>query len=263
MSSSVKTIKLTILLSLLFVAITYFVTVNMELGIASLNNGWISNNFFLTIFGGAFGSTIVVLICELHRYWLLKKETELKIYNLLYSILAELIVSNNTIRTYLQNTKLTVPGEALNSSRAKALAAINTLEDVDYQTFSGKTELEMTLAYFFQGSYQSIKHFVSDEQFLNNAVLLDKIDLLEQGDSGKVTVECKNTGKTLSILSETGQNCVNDLKVLLERLDSICNGRFKWAQTKLTIESFPTVLPLDEYEKFIVRGESATKDADK
>ena len=263
MSSCIKTIKLTILLSFLFAAITYFVTVNMELGIVRLNSGWISNNFLLAIFGGAFGSTIVVLICELHRYWLLKKEIELKIYNLLYSILAELVVSNNTIRTYLNDTKLTVPNEALDSNRARAMATIDTLEAVDYRTISRKTELELVLAQFFQGAYQSIKQFISNEQFLNCAVLSDEIELLEHGKSGIVTAECENTGKTFSILLESSQNCVDEMKVLLERLDSIFDGRFKWSQAKSMIESVPNVLPLDEYQKFIDREEVKTGPVDK
>ncbi len=263
MSSSIKTIKLTIFLSLLFLVITYLVTVNMEMGIVCFNSGWISNNFFLTVFGGAFGSTIVVLICELHRYWLLKKETETKIYNLLYSILAEIVVSNNTIRTYLEDTKLTVPCEALDSNRARAMTAFHTLETVDYRSFFGKSKLELTLARFFQGAYQSIKQFVSDEQFLKNAVLLDKIELVEHGVPDNVSAECKNAEKTLRFLLAAGQAGVDDMKTLLERLDSICNGRFNWSYAKQIIESVQTVLPLDEYEKFIASGEDKAKSTSK
>lgn len=261
MSSSVKTIKLTVLLSLIFLVVTYFVTVNMELELIRLNSGWISNEFFLTVFGGAFGSTVVVLICELHRYWLLKKETEAKIYNLLYSILAEIIVSNNTIRTYLKDTKLVISGEALESNRARALAAIHALETVDYRTFSGKSDLELALAQFFREAYQSIKQFISDEQFLNSAVLLDKLELLEHNGTSNVTVDCKNAGKTLRILLTAGQKCVVDIKTLLERFDSICKGRFNWPQAKQIIESVQNVLPLNEYEKFIAREEANSNSA--
>lgn len=263
MSSSVKTIKLTVLLSLIFLVVTYFVTVNMELGVINLNSGWLSNNFFLTVFGGAFGSTVVVLICELHRYWLLKKESEAKIYNLLYSILAEIIVSNNTIRTYLKDTKLAISGEALDSNRARALAAIHALETVDYRTISGKSDLELALSQFFRDAYQSIKQFISDEQFLNSAVLLDKIELLEHKGSSYVTADCKNAGKTLRLLLTAGQNCVVDMKTLLERFDSICKGRFDWPQAKQIIESVQNVLPLDEYEKFIASGEDKAKSTSK
>ena len=58
MSSSVKTIRLTVFLSALLLLLTYLVTVNIEIGLVSINSGWISNNFFLTVFGGAFGSTV-------------------------------------------------------------------------------------------------------------------------------------------------------------------------------------------------------------
>ena len=254
MSSSVRTIRLTILLSILFVSLTYLITVNMEIGFVSINSGWISNNFFLTVFGGAFGSTVVVLICELHRYWILKKETELKIYGILYSILAEIIVSNNSLRTYLQNTDFPVHEKTLDTNRERALAAISTLETIDYRPFFKDNKFWSTLSGFSQESFQRIKQFISDEQFLNIAVLKDQLEMLKNSVSGDVTAKCTNTGKTLGILLKNGERCAADLKALFDRLDSIRNGRFKWSESKQKIESFQKVLGLNEYETFIERG---------
>lgn len=259
MSSSVKTIRLTILLSILFVLLTYLITVNMEIGFVSINSGWISNNFFLTVFGGAFGSTVVVLICELHRYWILKNEAEIKIYSILYSILAEIIVSNNSARTYLQNTDLPIHEKTLDANRERALAAISTLETIDYRPLFKENDFLATLSGFSQESYQRIKQFVSDEQFLNNAVLEDQLEMLKNGVSGDVTAKCTNTAKTLEILLKNGERCAEDLKALFDRLDSIRNGRFKWSESKQKIESFQTVLGLNEYEKFIERGEMSVE----
>lgn len=257
MSSSVKTIRLTILLSILFVLLTYLITVNMELGFVSINSGWISSNFFLTVFGGAFGSTVVVLICELHRYWILKKETEIKIYSTLYSILAEIIVSNNSTRTYLQNTDLPVPEKTLDANRERVLAAISTLEAIDYRPLFKKNIFWLELTRFSQEAYQKVKQFISDEQFLNIAVLKDRLDMLKRGVSGDVTAKCPNTGKTLEILLKNGVSCAEDLKALFDCLDSIRSGEFKWSESKQKIESFQTVLGLNEYEKFIDRGKTS------
>ena len=254
MSSSVKTIRLTILLSILFVLLTYLITVNMEIGFVSINSGWISNNFLLTVFGGAFGSTVVVLICELHRYWILKKETEIRIYSLLYSILAEIVVFNNSARTYLQKTDLPVHEKTLDANRERALAAISTLETIDYRPLFKENDFWSTLSAFSQKSYQRIKQYISDEQFLNIAVLKDQLEMLKNGVSGDVTAKCTNTGKTLEILLKNGERCAEDLKALFDRLDSIRNGKIKWSESKQKIESFQKVLGLNEYETFIERG---------
>ena len=259
MSSSVRTIRLTILLSMLFVLLTYLITVNMEIGFVSITSGWISNNFFLTVFGGAFGSTVVVLICELHRYWILKKETEIRIYSLLYSVLAEIVVSNNSARTYLQKTDLPVHEKTLDANRERALAAISTLETIDYRPLFKENDFWSTLSAFSQKSYQRIKQYISDEQFLNIAVLKDQQEMLKNGVSGDVTAKCTNTGKTLEILLKNGERCAEDLKALFDRLDSVCNGELKWAESKRRIESFQTVLGLNEYEKFIERGEMSVE----
>ena len=256
MSSSVKTIRLTVFLSALLLLLTYLVTVNIEIGLVSINSGWISNNFFLTVFGGAFGSTVVVLICELHRYWILKKETEIKIYSTLYSILAEIIVSNNSTRTYLQNTDLPVPEKTLDANRERALAAISTLEAIDYRPLFKKNKFWLELTRFSQEAYQKVKQFISDEQFLNIAILKDRLDMLKRGVSGDVTAKCPNTGKTLEILLKNGVSCAEDLKALFDRLDSVCNGELKWAESKRRIESFQTVLGLNEYDIFIEREET-------
>lgn len=53
MRGSVKVIKFTAPMSILFLALTYFITVNIEAHIIVLNMIWLSNNLALTVFGGA------------------------------------------------------------------------------------------------------------------------------------------------------------------------------------------------------------------
>lgn len=73
MSTSIKVIKFTSILSIIFLVITYLITVNIESRFISLNTIWISNNFLLTVFGGVFASTLVVLFCEINKYLIDKK----------------------------------------------------------------------------------------------------------------------------------------------------------------------------------------------
>ena len=77
-----------------------------------------------------------------------------------------------------------------------------------------------------------------------------------------VTAEYK-IKKTRSLLLIAGQVCVDDIKTLLECLESICDGRFNWPDAKQIIESVQNILPLDEYEESISNGEVKTKSANK
>jgi len=80
MSTSIKVIKFTSILSIIFLVITYLITVNIESRFISLNAIWISNNFLLTVFGGVFASTLVVLFCEINKYLIDKKNTENQLF---------------------------------------------------------------------------------------------------------------------------------------------------------------------------------------
>ena len=78
METSVKIIKFTTVMSGIFMILTYGVSLNVAYLWFDIE--WLSNNFLLTIFGGIFASMLVVLICEVHKYLLLKREAENQIF---------------------------------------------------------------------------------------------------------------------------------------------------------------------------------------
>ena len=65
MRIQIKVIRFVAIMSVILAAITYLISLNIEVGFIKLNAPWISNNFALTVFGGAFASMLVVLVCEL------------------------------------------------------------------------------------------------------------------------------------------------------------------------------------------------------
>ncbi len=66
MRGNVKTIKLTAWLSLFLVAISYIIAVKGNFGVCECK--WLPDTFLLAVFGGAFASMLVVLICEISKY---------------------------------------------------------------------------------------------------------------------------------------------------------------------------------------------------
>ena len=76
MNASKKTIQFTGVASIVLIVATYLITVNIENQLLSINSPWISNNFLLTIIGGAFASMLVVLACEIKKFCTMKASTE-------------------------------------------------------------------------------------------------------------------------------------------------------------------------------------------
>ena len=80
MKTQIKVIRFVAIMSIVLAAITYLITVNIEVGFINLNTQWLSNNFLLTVCGGAFASMLVVLLCEIQKYFEIKKSTEAIIF---------------------------------------------------------------------------------------------------------------------------------------------------------------------------------------
>ena len=76
MRESIKVIIWCSIVSIVFLILTYAVTVNAEAHFVVLDSVWISNNFLITLFGGIFASMLVVLLCEIQKYLSSKSRTE-------------------------------------------------------------------------------------------------------------------------------------------------------------------------------------------
>lgn len=78
MSTNLKIIKFTAIVSGISFLATFVIRLNISYGCFDIK--WLSNEFLLTIFGGVFASTLVVLICEIHKYLLNKTQAENVMY---------------------------------------------------------------------------------------------------------------------------------------------------------------------------------------
>ena len=141
MRGNVKVIKFTAAMSILFLVLTYFTTVNIEAHILELNTIWLSNNLALTVFGGAFASMLVVLICEVQKYITVKASTEEYIfYQALYLYQALFLMQQN-ICDYQKNAEAGVPANLLDETSRMIQSEIFALQSTDYAPFSQKNLL--------------------------------------------------------------------------------------------------------------------------
>lgn len=95
MSTNLKIIKFTAIVSGVSFLATFVICLNISYGRFDIK--WLSNEFLLTIFGGVFASTLVVLICETHKYFLNKTQAE----NAMYNCCTEMLASFLSLKTML------------------------------------------------------------------------------------------------------------------------------------------------------------------
>ena len=136
MSSNLKTIKLTSILSGCFLATTFTICLNMSYG--WFNIKWLSNNFLLAVFGGLFTSTLVVLICEWQKYFFTKRGIENYLWSNTINLYAKVLIMKNSV-----DKELSAPVHRINLSILEECCNIaeNILSNgyyVDYSTVCKK-----------------------------------------------------------------------------------------------------------------------------
>lgn len=260
MSENVKVIKYTFWLSIIFLMTTYLVSLNIEIGFFIPNMLWLSNSFFLTVFGGMFGSTVVVLICEIKRYFINKRKTEDYFYYHSYYLCTHLLVLYNSLNTILRNADEYPNGNFLNNPKTGAIAELNALLTGDYTTLLEKNLLKTVIDKFRLSDWKIIDEFLRDCDFLKVAILQDKFEnskeelnkLLEENEiHGFVSKKNKTINQTLEILIMEAENCFKLTECLLQKIDNHCGGRYKWRDSKILFEQQRKNYSEDLFQKFL------------
>ena len=126
MRGNIETIKFTAVISAIFAFLSYFITLNMELAFFAPQWSWISNNFALTVCGGVFTSTLVVLFCEVQKYLSNKADCEQYLFYqtmYLYSLIFQM---QKNIEEYIENKEESVPEGLLEKPAQMAQSQVNS-----------------------------------------------------------------------------------------------------------------------------------------
>ena len=175
MSGNIKTIKFTAVLSAVFAILTYIITLNVEVAFFAPNWPWISNNFALTVCGGIFASTLVVMLCEVQKYLSNKSSCENYLfYQTVYLYLAMFLIQKIT-KEFIDAPTEAVSENLLEDNVQIAQCQLNAIQGVDYTTFSSKNELLTVQHNFCSGVVPKIKSFLSVNNYLKRAILTVQI----------------------------------------------------------------------------------------
>ena len=238
MRGSVKVIKFTAAMSMVFLVLTYFTTVNIETHILELNTIWLSNNLALTVFGGAFASMLVVLICEVQKYITAKVSMEEYIfYQALYLYHALFLMQQN-ISDYQNNTAAIVPDNLFDESIRMIQSEIIALQSVDYAPFRQKNLLLSVHQKFCKGTALNMQPIMRGCNAVRIAINKTKINYLMQNISGGlVTSESEPMKTVLSIQHDRVSSALEEVNEYLKDIDKCCKYRYGWEKQREQIRS--------------------------
>ena len=266
MRSSIKVILYTSILSIVFLVLTYMVTVNMETNFIAMNTPWLSNNLLLTLFGGAFASMVVVLLCEWQKYLNAKIEAESVLFFQAYYLYQVIYQVYNNISDYQNNPKICLTENLLDDLSQKVYYQINALQNVDYipiYTYIFRKMNQVILSIMPLRSKilplaEELTHAPNMLSIAINKALLEQPEL--NHDKTRITSSTDPVSSVLEIYKLKCQLLLNQLKDYLIAFDQNMGKRFHAEKMLKSIEDhFVSILEINAFEDFIKQKTNANK----
>ncbi len=251
MRGNVKVIKFTAFMSILLLALAYFTTVNIETHILKLNTIWSSNNFALTIFGGAFASMLVVLICEVQKYITAKASVEEYIFYQALYLYQALFLMQQSICDYQKNTEASVPDNLLDETSRMIQSEIFALQSTDYTPFKRKNLLLTAHQKFCRKTTIDFQPILRGSNAVKIAINKVKIYYLQQNVLNRMVTSVDEPLQTvLSIQLGRVSDALAEVDEYLKDIDKYCNQRYGWEKQREQIHSnYVNVFEAWDFEK--------------
>ena len=240
MNTSIKVIKFTTKVAIVLAIITYLISLNIAFGWFDIK--WCSNNFLLSVFGGAFASTLVVLICEVQKYQQIKKDTADLVFKQIGSIYAWLKVMAHNLKKYQDDKNLEVNKEILVGNIASIKQTMDMFLSIDYTTYrstdiSNKKHIDLK-----EWMLLVFTPFVSECTYFQLAVNADQIDnLLKHNFEGRITYSSYNTGKVTDKLIKRITDMMLWLEEYLQFIDKYIGNEVSWESRKIAIDKIVAI----------------------
>lgn len=230
MSTSVRTIKFTSILSLSLLVITYLITVNIECNFIQLNTIWMSNNFLLTVFGGAYASTLVVLLCEIDKYRFDKKNNEEQLFYQTMYLYIELFLMQKNIIDYQSHPNAPIPYNLFDDRIYRIKTQACCIQGIDYSTIIRKNKIIHKHNEFKNATFNKLLLLEQSPNLMRLAVNEEKLSNYENNISNP-NIITSSAPKVASLLAEQlkiTNALLEEINSFLNVIDDNCNNRFDW-----------------------------------
>lgn len=229
-------------LSIVFLALTYGISVNEEAGLIHINSIWISNGFLLTAFGGIFASFFVVLLCEMQKYRSNKRNTEDFLYQQ-GAYLFQLLYQNQlNIRDFICHPEISIPDNLFDWTENAIYTQINALQNMDYATFRHKKESLMYEHGMFRAKTgEEIRAKNQGSNMLRIAILKTRIEkVMANSKEGMIHSSDQLVNKVLQEQLDKVLIALKATEQYVNKIDQYCDHRFDWEKQKqMFIERCP------------------------
>lgn len=227
---------------IIFLGISYFISLNIEIGFWVINSQFISNNFLFTCFSGAFASILVILATEIYRFVQVKKSIEQFLFTQLAFIYGQLQIARTSIDNLLAKNEL-VPENLLFQLSNTIKQITPSLHSIDYNTFISTNKSRIIGSIVFRLISTEISHMDElsrDCIYLPMAISTDKLDLLNAGNHNPIiTSTSLNTRKALQVLHKEISQLRTVISVDITELNAVCDNRFHWNDIKRGMSNIP------------------------
>ncbi len=241
---SVKTIRFTGIVSVILLLITYAITVNIEVGFVRINSIWMSNNFALTACGGAFASMLVVLVCEIQKYFCVKRQTEDDLFRHMGLLWSYVAAMKKNINFCLSNPEQRITYGFLEGSCASIEHESNCSQEIEYYTMihsKGLYEKQLVFKGFLSRYTVNIQNVHAHVSIAMNQ---DQIDNLQAyGVEKPITALSTRTNVALkeSLCKIDSYLDVIDRQLVL--LDETCKKRYQWElRREAILKDMPSII---------------------
>ena len=258
MRSNIGTIKFVGFLCLVFIILTYIVTLNIEVGFFQPNLDWMSNNFALTVCGGTFTSLLVVFLCEVQKYWSNKLSCENYLYVQAIYLYGVLYYMSRNIDEYIANPREIVPENLLDERILIIRNQTMAIRNVDYITFYKNNVLVTAYQKFCANGLARAESIIGCGNYLKIAIIKTQINNVKETHSqGTVTSADKLVAQTLVAFKNQVTPALNDVSAYLGIINQYCNGRYNWEEQKAKIhDSYISLFNVEKFEDFLKGAET-------
>lgn len=250
MTTNIKVIRYTAAMSGILAIFTYLISLNIAFDWFDL--GYLSNNFMLTIFGGAFASMLVVLVCEIQKYLDNKRLSEDVLFAHVGHVYAHLYVIETNLKRQLENEKETVFKELIRNNLENLKQEIEIIRNIDYTRFSKNNKFVLRNKEFGKWLMTDFSRFVSEGAYLAIAVNTYQIgNMIATGSQGNVTATSPYTSVVMAKLIKRTADMLSIVDDYGKFIDDSCKNRYIWELKKLSVEKVVDIefADIDDYIK--------------
>lgn len=247
MRESIQMIKWGGVATLLFLILTYIFSVYSKVDVVIVSEVWLPKDFFMAVSSGIFASLLVVVFCEIRRYFSLKSEIEKKLFCHNTTLFTALKVLKITIEDYIKHKEWVVPENILDKNIEIIQGEMSYLQTVGYITFTKSKKSLLTEYELFQKRLlgeQSIIQAGTKLKLCMQEIRIDYLKIQEEYLKEKFDKEFFDIQKP--VYTSENPKISNILENILINIDSVicavdgfnisldayCKNRFNWSSLK-------------------------------